>query len=60
MHCSCDTEEIEISSDSGAYGEIWRNLPLAGVWGKAVGFVFVRLARIWLQSLEDILLFDLL
>jgi hypothetical protein len=34
----------------GAYGGVWRNLRLAGVWSQAVDFVLVRLAGIWLQS----------
>jgi hypothetical protein len=27
----------------GAYGGVWRSLPLAGVWSQAAGFVLVRL-----------------
>jgi hypothetical protein len=35
----------------GAYGWVRRSQRLAGVWSLAVGFVLVRLAGIWLQSL---------
>jgi hypothetical protein len=35
----------------GAYGGVWRSLRLTGVWSQAVGFVLVRFAGIWLQSL---------
>jgi hypothetical protein len=36
---------------SGAYGGVWRSLRFAGVWSQAVGFVLVRLAGTWRQSL---------
>jgi hypothetical protein len=35
----------------GAYGGVWRSLRLAGVWSETVGFVLLRFAGIWLQSL---------
>jgi hypothetical protein len=34
----------------GAYGGVWQSLRLAGVWRQAIGFMFVRLAGMWLQS----------
>jgi hypothetical protein len=34
----------------GAYGGVWPSLRVTEVWNQAVGFVFVRLAGIWLRS----------
>jgi hypothetical protein len=57
-------KKLKLSSDGGDSGSkkykrgyggaddgVWQNLRLAGVWSQAVGFVLVRLAGIWLQSL---------
>jgi hypothetical protein len=34
----------------GAYGAAWRSLLLARICSRAVGFMLMRLAGIWLQS----------
>jgi hypothetical protein len=54
-------KKLKLSSDSGdtgskkckrgcggAYGGVWPSLRLVGVWNQVVGFVLVRLARIYI------------
>jgi hypothetical protein len=66
-------KKIKLSSDGGdsgnknckrgfrsACGEVWRNMRLVGVWRQGVGFVLVRLARIWLSRREDSIIFNIL
>jgi hypothetical protein len=61
--CECAVcamrKKMKLISDGGdsggkkckwGYGGVWRSLRLAGVWSQAVGFVFVRVAGVWLQS----------
>jgi hypothetical protein len=43
----------------GAYGAVWRYLHLAGSWSQTVGFVLVRLAENWLQTIWRFLTFPL-
>jgi hypothetical protein len=58
----CDSESVEDNSDSvgcgskkckrgcgGACDGVWRTPRLSGACGRAVGFVLVSLAGIWLQ-----------
>jgi hypothetical protein len=61
----CNSKKLKLISDGGdsgrkkckrgcgdAYGGVWRSLRLVGVWSQAVGFVFVRLAGIWLVTVK--------